>query len=65
MCRIDVYLVPLILSWFGVIVATCSYYQEHKGLWVIITLWIAIILATIIYLVGRKFEKEKNNQERR
>lgn len=60
MCRIDAFLVPLVLSWFGVIVATCSYYQEHKGLWALITLWIIVSLATIIYFVGRKLEKKSS-----
>lgn len=58
MCIIDVYLVPLLVSYYGAILCTIDYCESHNNLGMLIFLWICVIIATILYLVRRKIYKD-------
>ena len=59
MCKIDVFLVPLIFSWIGAIIATLSYLETHKGLLPLAIIWILVVLATMFFIEARKNEKNE------
>lgn len=44
------YLIPLIFSWIGGIIATVCYFSTRKGLGYVISIWVLIILATIAFI---------------
>jgi len=62
MCKVDIYLVPLIFSWIGAIVATLAYLNTHKGLLPLTVVWILILLATMFFIEARKMEKDENEK---
>ena len=62
MCKIDVFLVPLILSWIGGIIATLAYLDTHKGLLPLTVVWILVLLATMFFIQARKMEKVENQK---
>lgn len=57
MCIIDVYLVPLLASYYGVILCTIDYCESHNNLGMLVFLWICVIIATILYVLRRKAYK--------
>ena len=62
MCKIDIYLIPLILSWIGGIIATLAYLDTNKGLLPLTIVWILILLATMFFIEARKMEKDENEK---
>jgi len=55
---VDVYLVPLLASYCGVILCTIGYCKSHKNLGILVFLWICVIIATILYVLRRRAYKE-------
>lgn len=62
MCKIYVFLVPLIFSWIGAIIATLAYLDTHKGLLPLTVVWILVLLATMFFIEARKIEKDENEK---
>lgn len=62
MCIIDVYLIPLCLSYYGAILCSLAYYNSHEGLIPLSILWLFVILATVLYILRRRVYKNEEKK---
>ena len=60
MCVIDLYLVPLVLSYYGAFLVILGYCVNHRHLGWVITYVVLCVAATIAYLIRRRLYKKEN-----